>query len=90
MINSIDEVIELVNSVDYGLVGGIVSKDMSTIMRFIEEADVGVIRVNMPTIGMEYQAPFGGFKLSGNDLYKEQGEEAIDFYTRIKTMYIRY
>jgi aldehyde dehydrogenase (NAD+) len=88
--NSIDEVIELVNSVDYGLVGGIVSKDMSTIMRFIEEADVGVIRVNMPTIGMEYQAPFGGFKLSGNDLYKEQGEEAIDFYTRIKTMYIRY
>jgi acyl-CoA reductase-like NAD-dependent aldehyde dehydrogenase len=41
--NSIDEVIELVNSVDYGLVGGIVSKDMSTIMRFIEEADVGVI-----------------------------------------------
>jgi aldehyde dehydrogenase (NAD+) len=39
---------------------------------------------------MEYQVPYGGFKLSGNDLHKEQGEEAIDFYTRVKAAYIRY
>jgi aldehyde dehydrogenase (NAD+) len=87
---SLDEAIELTNSVDYGLVAGIVSRDMSKIIRFIEKAEAGVIRVNMPTVGMEYQVPYGGFKLSGNDLHKEQGEEAIDFYTRVKAAYIRY
>ena len=36
------------------------------------------------------QAPFGGVKKSSTDSFKEQGAGAIDFYTRIKTVYLDY
>ncbi len=32
--------------------------------------------------------PFGGVKKSSTDSFKEQGAGAIDFYTRIKTVYV--
>jgi aldehyde dehydrogenase (NAD+) len=35
-------------------------------------------------------APFGGVKKSSTDSFKEQGASAIDFYTRIKTVYLDY
>ena len=34
--------------------------------------------------------PFGGVKKSSTDSFKEQGAGAIDFYTRIKTVYLDY
>ncbi|MEM0472276.1 MAG: aldehyde dehydrogenase family protein [Sulfolobales archaeon] len=88
--SSIDEAIELANSVKYGLVLGIVSRDPRKFMKIAREAKVGVVRINRQTTGMEFQAPFGGVKASGNDLYKEQGIEALDFYTRIKTIYMHW
>ena len=48
------------------------------------------MKVNRPTVGLELQVPFGGIKKSSSDSFKEQGEEGIDFYTRIKTVYIGY
>ncbi len=35
-------------------------------------------------------APSGGVKKSSTDSFKEQGGGAIDFYTRIKTVYLDY
>ena len=35
-------------------------------------------------------SPFGGVKKSSTDSFKEQGAGAIDFYTRIKTVYLDY
>jgi len=88
--SSIDEAIELANSVKYGLTLGIVSRDLSKIMRIAQGAKIGIVRVNRQTVGVEFQAPFGGVKASGNDIYKEQGIEALDFYTRIKTIYMHW
>ncbi len=34
--------------------------------------------------------PFGGVKKSSTDSFKEQGAGAIDFYTRVKTVYLDY
>jgi len=34
--------------------------------------------------------PFGGVKKSSTDSFEEQGAGAIDFYTRIKTVYLDY
>jgi len=86
----LDEAVDLANSVKYGLVAGIISRDLGKIMRLSRELRVGLVRVNRPTVGLEFQAPFGGTKASGNDVHKEQGEEALDFYTRIKTVYLHW
>jgi len=36
------------------------------------------------------QAPFGGVKKSSTDSFKEQGAGAIEFYTKLKTVYLDY
>jgi len=87
---SLDEAIELVNSVPYGHTAGIVSRDHNAINRFIDRVEAGVIKVNKPTVGLELQAPFGGFKASGTVTWKEMGEEALEFYSREKTAYMGY
>jgi acyl-CoA reductase-like NAD-dependent aldehyde dehydrogenase len=49
-----------------------------------------VVKVNEPTVGLALQAPFGGFKLSSANTFKEQGQAAVEFYTRTKTIYVRH
>ncbi|HUI86184.1 MAG TPA: aldehyde dehydrogenase family protein [Nitrososphaerales archaeon] len=88
--HDLDEAVRLVNSVAYGLTAGIVTRSQSNASKFINKADVGVVKVNKPLPGLELQAPYGGFKESGNDQYKEMGEEAVDFYTRTKAVYVGY
>jgi aldehyde dehydrogenase (NAD+) len=34
--------------------------------------------------------PFGGVKRSSSETYKEQGEQGLEFYTKIKTVYDNY
>jgi len=55
-------------------------------VRFAKGVKVGVVKVNKPTIGLEPWVPYGGVKGSGNDAYKEMGEEAIEFFTRVKAI----
>lgn len=43
--------------------------------------------VNLPTAGVDYHVPFGGSKGSSYGL-REQGPEAIAFYTEIATSYV--
>ena len=57
--------------------------------RFLDEIETGITHVNSPTVGGEAQLPFGGMKGTGVGP-REQGREAIDFYTEIKTVYIDY
>jgi aldehyde dehydrogenase (NAD+) len=38
--------------------------------------------------GSRCRPPFGGLKLSSASTFKEQGEAAIEFYTRTKTIYV--
>jgi hypothetical protein len=45
--------------------------------------------VNLPSAGVEYHLPFGGTKDSSCGP-KEQGPNALDFYTDWKTVYLRY
>ncbi len=85
-----DEAITKTNTVAYGLVAGIVTSNLQRAFAFAEEADVGVVKVNEPTTGLALQAPFGGFKQSSANTFKEQGQSAIEFYTRIKTVYVGY
>lgn len=86
-ISSLDEAIEVANDVEYGLSAGIVSNDHKEVNRYIDEADFGVIKANEKTTGLELHVPFGGMKASSSETYREQGDEGMDFFTIIKTVY---
>jgi aldehyde dehydrogenase (NAD+) len=77
------------NAVEYGLAASIYTRDVRAIFRFVDRVDVGIAHVNQPTLGGEVHLPFGGVKASGIGPH-EQGREAIDFFTRVKTVYINH
>ena len=84
----LDEALELANDSTYGLTAGVVTNNLAAAMRFADESEVGVVKINQATSGLELNVPFGGTKLSSTGTYREQGRGAIDFYTRIKTIYL--
>ena len=59
-------------------------------MTYAERIEAGVVKINQISTGLALQAPFGGVKKSSTDSFKEQGSNAIDFYTRVKTVYLDY
>ncbi|CAM4185718.1 aldehyde dehydrogenase family protein [Paenibacillus macerans] len=83
------EAVALCNQSVYGLSASLFTRDLSSAHRFLDEARAGMVRVNQETAGVEYQAPFGGMKLSSSHS-REQGQAALDFYTELKTCAIRY
>lgn len=87
---SLDQAVELANNSDYGLTAGVCTSNLSSALEFANRVDAGVIKINKLTTGLELHVPFGGFKRSSSNTFKEQGEEAVDFYTRIKTVYVGY
>ncbi|SEE90476.1 aldehyde dehydrogenase family protein [Jiangella alba] len=84
----LDEAIDIVNGVDYGLTAGLVSNDLRAVHRFVERAQAGVVKINRPTSGLDLNVPFGGVKDSSTNTYREQGAAAVDFFTWIKSVYL--
>jgi aldehyde dehydrogenase (NAD+) len=85
----LDDAVRIANDVKFGLSASIVSKDLSRVHRFINRIEAGLITVNLPTAGVEYQLPFGGTKESSYGM-REQGPQALDFYTETRTVYLKY
>jgi aldehyde dehydrogenase (NAD+) len=86
----VDDAIEKANGIGFGLSAGIVTNDMHKALTFAERIEAGVVKINEPTTGLVAYAPFGGFKHSSANTFKEQGQSAIDFYTRLKTVYLKH
>jgi aldehyde dehydrogenase (NAD+) len=86
----VDDAIEKANGIGFGLSAGIVTNDMHKALSFAERIEAGIVKINEPTTGLVAYAPFGGFKHSSANTFKEQGESAIDFYTRLKTVYLKH
>jgi acyl-CoA reductase-like NAD-dependent aldehyde dehydrogenase len=84
-----ENAMEIANGVRFGLSASIVSRDLTRVHQFIERIEAGLITVNLPTAGVEYQLPFGGTKESSYGM-REQGPQAIDFYSETRTVYLRY
>jgi aldehyde dehydrogenase (NAD+) len=80
---------EAANAVEYGLAASVYTRDVRAIFQFIDRVDVGMAHVNQPTLGGEVHLPFGGVKASGIGPH-EQGREAIDFFSKVKTVYINF
>lgn len=88
VVDGLDEAIAAVNDSAYGLSSAVYTRSLDAAFRFIDEVDTGQVSVNQPTSGWDIHQPFGGFKESGS-AFKEQGFEALHFYTRVKTVAVR-
>ena len=88
-VGSFEEGVEAANSVKYGLSASVFTRDVSRAYRFTDLIDVGIVHVNSGTPGGEAQLPFGGNKATGVGP-REQGPNALDFFTEVKTVYVDY
>jgi aldehyde dehydrogenase (NAD+) len=85
---SLEEAIELANSVEYGLSSSIYTNNIRNAFKAIEKLDAGITYVNASTIGSEVHLPFGGIKHTGNA--REAGWTAVEEFSDLKTVYIDY
>ena len=85
---SLEDAIEKANAISFGLSAGVVTNDLQKAFAFANRIEAGVVKINEPTTGLALNAPFGGFKQSSANTFKEQGQAAMEFYTRTKTIYV--
>ncbi len=79
------EALEIANGVDYGLVAGVFTNDLTRAHRLAQRLEVGNVYVNK-WFGDTNQTPFGGYKDSG--IGREKGLEALDSYLQTKNVAI--
>jgi aldehyde dehydrogenase (NAD+) len=82
-----EEAIRLANEVEYGLVAGLWTSDVSRAHRVAAQIEAGLVTVN--TFRTTYpMLPYGGYKMSG--LGRENGMEAINHFTEVKTVVVDF
>jgi aldehyde dehydrogenase (NAD+) len=77
--------IVIANGVPYGLVTSLHGRDLDQLLAGVAGCDTGLIKVNAPTTGVDFYAPFGGEKASSYGP-REQGPAALDFYSSTRTI----
>jgi alpha-ketoglutaric semialdehyde dehydrogenase len=79
-----EEALAVANSTRFGLVGAVHGRDLGRARAVAARLQCGMRRVNAPTPGVDYYAPFGGDGLSGFGP-REQGRAAREFFTAART-----
>ena len=85
--DSAEQAVEISNSVAYGLVTSVFTQDLEAALTVVEGLETGMIRINQPTSGVDFHAPFGGEKQSSFGP-REQGKAARELYTSSHTITI--
>jgi aldehyde dehydrogenase (NAD+) len=83
-----EEAVAIANDTPFGLAAGVVTTSLKHAAHFRRASQAGMVMVNLPTAGVDYHVPFGGRKGSSYGP-REQGSYAAEFYTTVKTAYIR-
>jgi malonate-semialdehyde dehydrogenase (acetylating)/methylmalonate-semialdehyde dehydrogenase len=87
---SYDEAVRLVNDSPYGNGVAIFTNDGGAARRFVSEAEIGMVGVNVPIpVPMAYYS-FGGWKASLFGDTHMHGTEGVHFYTRGKVVTSRW
>lgn len=85
-----EHAVEIFNSTEYGLTGGLISSDRTRIERAREEFHVGNLYLNRKITGaLVGVQPFGGFNMSGTDS-KAGGPDYLLLFTQAKVITERY
>ncbi|MEO1137439.1 MAG: aldehyde dehydrogenase family protein, partial [Pseudomonadota bacterium] len=77
-----DEAIRIANDTEYGLAGYVSSSDIDHARDVASKIRAGYVTIN--NANMDFAAPFGGYKRSGNG--REFGEHAFDEFLEVKSM----
>jgi len=85
--DDLDHAIAMANATPFGLSASLFTSDLRSTMSYLRRIEVGLVRVNGDTTGVDPHAPFGGTKGSSSGS-REQGRAARDFYTEIRTVQI--
>ncbi len=88
-VDSLDEAIDIANSVEYGLSASIFTQDVNNAFTAMRDIYTGILYVNAGTTGAEIHLPFGGTKATGNG-HREAGTAALDFYTEWQAVYVDF
>ncbi|XP_055019598.1 aldehyde dehydrogenase, mitochondrial [Boleophthalmus pectinirostris] len=83
---SLEEVVERANDSIYGLAAAVFTKDLDKAHYISNGLRAGTIWINCYDV-FGAQAPFGGYKASGNG--RELGEYGLEAYTEVKTVTIK-
>jgi len=78
-VDSTDAAVDLANDTEYGLTGGVISRDLGAALDVVSRVRSGIIHINDQGIGDEPMAPFGGVKNSGYG--KFGGAAGIESFT---------
>jgi acyl-CoA reductase-like NAD-dependent aldehyde dehydrogenase len=85
--DSAEQAAEIDAEVPYGLVTSIFTNNLGAALTLTERLRSGLIRVNQPTTGVDFHAPFGGTGISSYGP-REQGLAAREHYTSTHTVTI--
>jgi betaine-aldehyde dehydrogenase len=81
----LDTAIHEANNTRYGLGASIWTKDLATTKRVFDEVKAGIIWVNRH-LTVPPEVPFGG--MNDNGIGRENGQHALDSYSRTKTLFL--
>uniref|UniRef100_A0A672SFI6 Aldehyde dehydrogenase domain-containing protein n=1 Tax=Sinocyclocheilus grahami TaxID=75366 RepID=A0A672SFI6_SINGR len=81
-----EEVIDRANGTQYGLTAAVFTRDIHRAMSVSAALEAGTVWVNCYN-ALHAQAPFGGYKMSGNG--RELGEYALAEYTEVKAITLK-
>jgi alpha-ketoglutaric semialdehyde dehydrogenase len=82
---SLDAAVAMANGVRYGLVSSVHGNDVDALLDAAARLHSGMVKVNAPTTGVDFYAPFGGVKESSHGP-REQGTAALEHYSWTRTV----
>ncbi|AUG55591.1 CoA-acylating methylmalonate-semialdehyde dehydrogenase [Thalassospira marina] len=88
--DSYDTAVDLINKHEYGNGTAIFTRDGDAARNFVDRIQVGMVGVNVPIpVPVGYHS-FGGWKRSIFGSHGIYGPEAVHFYTKLKTVTMRW
>jgi malonate-semialdehyde dehydrogenase (acetylating)/methylmalonate-semialdehyde dehydrogenase len=89
-VENLDHALKLIRGQEVGNGACVFTQNLYYTEKFIAEADVGMVGVNVGVPAPHPYLPFGGIKQSLVGTDKAQGKDGIDFFTQHKIATVRF
>lgn len=86
---SLDAAISIANSVPYGMSAAVFTRETALALETVQRLQAGMLHVNRPTVGAYAHLPHMGTKMSQFGP-PECSPEAMDFFTELRSVCVRY